>query len=490
MRRAWVGLALLGVAMTAGCDAPTRPEHTTRLTQLVVTAAVQADGNAAMRAEAGYPTDDGGVFRAGAPTLGTISGVTLDGSPRTGGGEHVDVNPRGTHPVVEWQVNGAAERYSDGAIVTIPVWTPPPSDVNGDDKRVPIKGTVQLPAAPTGTVHWHGASPASISTDGNTITFEGEVDTTTPSALQFLVPAEAVAAAPVLPGASRVSSFENRQVSADGADAQLARDIADDKRREDLTADMYWALVVLEIAIPFLITLIVIVRSARLRERAVRDAPDELSEPPSDLAPAVVSLLYAGGHDIGDDAVAATVLDLAQRKTITLDGISGQRYTIKVNGSSNRPGEAALLAELAPHGEVVGPPLPADRNGRWWKAMRRDVSTIARSGGLLRRRYPSGLFLTAVVALAITTIPLYARSPETLVAGFVVASILAALPFVGGFVLTAEGHRQRAQWQAYRRHLTAADLDDVDPAGVIIWERALVYAAALGVATTAIGELS
>jgi hypothetical protein len=234
----------------------------------------------------------------------------------------------------------------------------------------------------------------------------------------------------------------------------------------------------------------VVVRSARLRERAVRDVPNEISDPPSDLAPAVVSLLHAGGRDIGDDAVAATVLDLAQRKTIALEGIGGQRYTIKVTGASNRPGEAALLAELAPHGEVVGPPLPVDRKGRWWTAMRRDVSTIARSGGLLRRRYPSGLFLTAVVALAITTIPLYARSPESLVAGFVVAAILAAIPFVGGFVLTAEGHRQRAQWQAYRRHLTAADLGDVDPAGVIIWERALVYAAALGVATTAIGELS
>jgi uncharacterized membrane protein len=114
----------------------------------------------------------------------------------------------------------------------------------------------------------------------------------------------------------------------------------------------------------------------------------------------------------------------------------------------------------------------------------------ARAEGLLRRRYPSGLFLTAVVALAITTLPLYARSPETIVGGFVVATILSALPFVGGFVLTGDGHRERARWESYRRHLAAADLGDVGAPGIVVWERALVYGAALGVATQAIGDLT
>jgi uncharacterized membrane protein len=100
------------------------------------------------------------------------------------------------------------------------------------------------------------------------------------------------------------------------------------------------------------------------------------------------------------------------------------------------------------------------------------------------------LFLSAVIALALTTLPLYARSPETIVAGFVVATILAALPFVGGFVLTGAGHRERARWEAYRKHLLAADLGDVPAPGLIVWETGLVYAAALDVATTAIGDLS
>ena len=87
-------------------------------------------------------------------------------------------------------------------------------------------------------------------------------------------------------------------------------------------------------------------------------------------------------------------------------------------------------------------------------------------------------------------VPLYARSPEALVGGVVVATILAAIPFIGGFVLTGAGHRERARWEAYRRHLDGADLGDVPAPGVIVWESALVYAAALGVAEAAIKDLS
>jgi hypothetical protein len=362
--------------------------------------------------------------------------------------------------------------------------------VNGDDKRVPIEGALQLPAAPLGNVHWHGASPATVTVEGSTIRFTGEVATTTPSELSFLLPSESLPVAAVLPGASRIASYENRQATVDAADAQIAGDLANDRRREDLEANLYWGAVGLEIAIPFLITLIVLLRVASVRRRATRDVPEELSEAPSALAPAVVALLHADAHDIGADAIAATILDLAQRKAVTIEGISGERYALNVTGSSGRQGEGALLAALGAAGEIVGPPLPVNQEGVWWRALRRDVVAMAREGGLLRRRYPSGLFLTAVVALAITTIPLYARSPEALVGGVVAATILAAIPFIGGFVLTGAGYRERARWEAYRRHLNVADLGDVPAPGVIVWESALVYAAALGVADAAVKDLS
>jgi hypothetical protein len=368
------------------------------------------------------------------------------------------------------------------------VWVVPKA-ANADDQRVPVTGLLKLPTAPAGMVRWHGASPAEVSIDGAFVHLRGEIATSTSSGLTFLLPSDALPGAPLLTGASRVASYEDRQASADTSDARIASDLASDRRREDLEANLYWGAVGLEVAIPFLITLIVLLRTAAVRRRATRDVPDELPDAPSDLAPAVVALLHADAKNIGAGAIAATILDLVQRRALTIEGISGERYKLAVTGSASRPGEAAVLAALGP-APVEGPPLPISRQGEWWRMLRRDVVTIAREAGLLRRRYPSGLFLSAVVALAITTIPLYARSPEALVAGLVVASILAAIPFVGGFVLTGAGHRERARWEAYRRHLAAADLADVPAPGVIVWESALVYAAALGLATTATEDLT
>lgn len=491
MRRGWWGIVLVGVVALSACDTPTRPERTLRIEHITMSGSVRADG-VAMRATIAYPSEDGGPLRLGAPTLGTVTGVRLNGSPRTSSGERVDIDPAGTNVDVEWLVAGAVEHYADGVIVTLPIWTPP-DDVSDDDFRVAIDGELLLPATPAGPVHWHGAEPADLTQDGATLRFAGEIATTDPSELTFLLPAGTFPGAPVLPGASRVSSFENRQAAEDEADARIADELRDDARREDLEANLYWGAVGLEIAIPFLITLIVLLRTATVRRRATRDVPAELSDPPSDLAPAVVSLLHADAKDVGDEAVAATILHLVRRKVVTIEALSGERYVLKVTGDGVLlPGEAGLLDALPrdDSGAITGPPLPVKRRGEWWPALRRDVVAIARAGGLLRRRYPSGLFLSAVVALALTTAPLYARSPEALVAGIVVATILAAIPFVGGFVLTGDGYREQARWEAYRRHLAAGDLGDVPAAGVVVWESALVYAAALGVATAAIEDLS
>lgn len=492
MRRGW-WLTILTLFVLAGCDAPTRPEHTTRIESLDVTAVVQPNGDVAMKMTVTYPGDEGGALRVGAPTLGTVSDVTIDGSPRSASGANVDLDPEGRTHTVEWVLHGAVERYGDGAIVTLPVWTAPQQRVNRHDKRVPVTGSLQLPAAPVGKVRWHDASPADTSVNGTTVSFRGDIATTTSSAFSFLLPPDALPAAPLLAGASRVSSYESRQAPLDDADAHLAGDLRDDQRREDLIANVYWGAVALEIAIPFLLTLLTAVRTATVRRRANEGVADELSDPPSDLPPAVVSLLHAEGQDIGDEAVAGTILDLANDHKLEVEGITSERYTMRVTGGSPRPGERALLAAVgeraAPDGLVTGPPLGLSRDGVWWRALRHDVVAVARSERLLRRRYRSGLFITAVVALALTTLPLYARSPETVVGGLVVAVILSALPFIGGYVLTAEGHRERAKWEAYRRHLEAADLGDVGVPGVVVWERALVYGAALGVAAKAIGDL-
>lgn len=486
----FVGLLVL----LAGCDAPTRPEHDTRIERIGVAATVQANGDVKMNASIIYPSDDGGALRLGAPTLGTISDLMINGSPRTASGESVDLDLEGRSVIADWVVHNAVERYPDATIVTIPVWTPSRGE-DGNDKRIKVGVQLFVPPQPAGKVRWHGARMLEPTTsDDQSIRLQGDVAPDATSEITYLLPSDATPAAPVLPGESRVASYEDRQAPLDATDARIPGDIRDDQRREDFIANAYWAVVALEIAIPFLITLLALVRSARARQHAGDGLPHELTDAPSDLAPAVVSLLQSDGQDIGKEAIAATILDLANDKALKVEGITSERYTMRVTGSGSRQGERALLAAIGqragPDGNVSGPPLGLSRDDGWWRALRRDVVSIARSERLLRRRFRSGLFVTAVVALAITTLPLYARSPETVIGGFVVATILASLPFIGGYVLTAEGHRERAKWEAYGRHLRGGDLEDVGVPGIVVWERALVYAAALGVATKAIGDLT
>ncbi|MEY2434880.1 MAG: hypothetical protein QOC92_4605, partial [Acidimicrobiaceae bacterium] len=278
MRRAGL-LAVVALFVVAGCDAPTRPQHGVRVKQFDVNGSMQADGTVQMQAVVVYPSDDGGPLRLGAPTLGVVADVRLDNSPRSSSAQTVDVDPRGVRTGVDWAVRGASERYEDGVIVTLPIWTPP-DDVSGDDQRVPVRGALQLPAPPVGKVRWHGASPADLVVEGASIRYSGTIDTTRASELSFLLPSEALPAAPALPGASRVASYESREASADASDARIAGEIADTLRREDLEANLYWGAVGLEVAIPFVITLLVLLRAAGVRRRATRDVPDELSDAP------------------------------------------------------------------------------------------------------------------------------------------------------------------------------------------------------------------
>ncbi|MEO7555631.1 MAG: hypothetical protein ABIV94_03380 [Acidimicrobiales bacterium] len=459
-----------------------------------VGASVSGDDGAAMSATVTYPTTEGGPFAVAAPSLGSIGDLRVDGNPRQAGGATAAVDPRAEKAVVSWIVRGVVERYADGAIVTLPVWTAP-TGANGDDARIPLHAVVTLPAAPTGAVHWHGASPATVVVDGTTVTLDGEVGLATSSELTFVLPSDAVAQTPVLAGTTRVAGFVSRQSAADASDAQRAGDLRSDRRREDVIAAGYWGVVALEIAIPFLVVLLAATRTAKVRLRARRGVPEEIDEPPSDLAPALVALLHHEGHDIGTEAIAGTVLDLVRRGALRMESISSEHYLLSVASPGETPAEQELLSALSaaatPDGTIAGPPLSIDAKGPWWPATRREVAAQARRQGLIRRRYPSGLFLTSVVALGLTTIPLYARSPEALVAGLVVAAVLAALPFVGGYVLTADGHRERARWEAFRRRLVGqGDLGDVGAAGHVVWGPYLIYGAALGVAVAAVADLT
>ena len=124
MARSWAAVIAVALVLTA-CDAPTRPEHATLLTDYGVNGTLQVNGSVELQAVVQYPSNEGGPLRLGAPTLGEVSDVQLERSPRTATGETVDLDPQGSRAFVSWTVRGASERYADGVVVTLPLWTPP-----------------------------------------------------------------------------------------------------------------------------------------------------------------------------------------------------------------------------------------------------------------------------------------------------------------------------------------------------------------------------
>ncbi|MEY2457201.1 MAG: hypothetical protein QOK06_2295 [Acidimicrobiaceae bacterium] len=491
-------MLFVGLVLLTGCDAPTRPERQGQITAVTVDATLAASGSLALKDQVTFVGDRGGVVPMRAPVLATVKDLTLDGSPRTDAAQSGTVELRALRRAVDVTatVDGIVERYADIVVVTVPLWGSP-SDGAADDPLVPVTGTLHLPAAPLdGSIHWHGALDATFATAGADVTFRANVTMGKDADLVFALPAGAMPAVPQLSTEVRRPYFDDRQQALDRADARLRRERDDAAQRQDLVAQLYWGAVGAEIGVPILVAFVSFVLTSSRRRKAIAGVPATVTDPPGREGPAVVELVVADGRDIGPAAVAGTILWLAHRKVITLEAVGEGRYrmALAATGSSVSGAEALLLDALRPAtstGPIVGPPLPLAPDGPWRKAFRREVLQEAKAAGLLRRRYRSAVFFTSTVLLAITTAPLWFRTPEAAAAGTTVAGILLMLPFVGGYVLTSKGHRAKAQWQAFGRYIREqGDLGDVDPAGVLIWGAYLAYGAALGLAPTATHALT
>lgn len=489
--------------MLAGCAAaPTRPDRTGHTDAVTVDASVSAAGIVTVRSEVTFESADGGSVGFRAPVLATASNLSVDGNPRadTVTGDTLELRVRARTARLTFDLTGAVERHADVAVVTLPVWAVP-SDAGRGDPLVTVTGTIQLPVPPLeDSMHWHGAVSRRItvgSTDGSTVRFAGRVTDRRDADVVVVLPSSAVPDLPVLGGGPRGDYLAGRQAALDRADRDLAADLEDDRRRDDVLAALYWAAVGLEVALPFAVAGPRVLRNAARRRRAVAAVPPLLFDPPGDQSPAVVALLARDGHDVGTEAVAGTILDLAHRGVADMDGVTSDRFRMTVRADvrgANAAEDAVLdaLREAGGTGGVLeGPPLAVKREGPWWRAFRRDTLRQAKEENLVQRRYPSGVFLTAVVLLTTTTLPLWARTPEAAVGGLVVAAILCMLPFVGGYVLTFAGHRVRAEWEAFgRRARESSDIENAPPRAVAVWGPYLSYGAALGIAPAAVEALA
>jgi hypothetical protein len=248
--------------------------------------------------------------------------------------------------------------------------------------------------------------------------------------------------------------------------------------------------------------------STASRQRHVRAQPETGDLGPE--SPAVAGMLCHGGR-VGDEVAAATLLDLAARHVVDLEEVDPQLSLCRIRqpgGAGLAPYERRILSyldALAAGGVVPAQALAegVTRPAAWWRKLRGEVVADARARGLSRPRWTP--FLVTVLGLPaalpaagllIWLVSVTGASPTLGSRGIVGGTIVAA---VGGVALvrrlntdrlTAAGAAAADHWLGVRAHLAADQAIAGEPsAAVTTYGRSLAYAAALGLARTAIKSL-
>ena len=228
-----------------------------------------------------------------------------------------------------------------------------------------------------------------------------------------------------------------------------------------------------------------------------KDVPQYEREPPSPDDPAVVAALW-GLKRMSSNAVAGTVLSLAERKAVAIDETGPDRFTVTVKDSAaaaNRGEQAvldALSAAAAPGGRIEAPPLWRGKV-TWWRSYRRDALGRAVQRGLLTYVFRRGLVFLASLMTGIGLGLFFVLTRPGLFMPLVLLSIVAGfvLALGGGLELTPEGARLKAHWAAYGRQIADfTKVDEAAPATIALWGPYLTYGAVLGAAKKSASVLS
>lgn len=243
--------------------------------------------------------------------------------------------------------------------------------------------------------------------------------------------------------------------------------------------------------------------------RRVRPGPES-----TDLGteePALANLL---GHRFKPtrDAVPATLVDLAARGIVEIEDRGIGRYYCRLTGKTGSltPYEEMLvdhLRSVSAGGVVPAEALttgPHDRSKAWWNEFRKKVVAHAQSqklcADLWSRRAQLLLAAIGVVLLVLYGFATGFRDPDdvadTPLLNAVTFGGLAAVLVLGAVAKsklqtsTEEGLRAASRWLGVKRALEESpSFELLPPSGVVVWERHLAYAAALGVAPRSIRAL-
>jgi hypothetical protein len=261
--------------------------------------------------------------------------------------------------------------------------------------------------------------------------------------------------------------------------------------------------------------LLVAVLAIATRARTPDPGPEAL-DLPGEEPPAVVAML-TDGWEVGHEAVPATLIDLAARKIVAIEGVGPDRFVVRLRPSASTAGltfyEQQVLGHVrglaSPDGTVPCEALTTGPEGdsvAWWDRFQAAVVDDARDRGLSRSRWSRWMLLllgaaavvpAALVALAIVFVPPEeGTEEENPVGGFLGITAMAWFPLMTlPRKLRAErdtpaGREAAARWLGLRNHLEGSGgFTDAPPAAVAIWDRYLSYGAALGVAAGAVRAL-
>lgn len=227
--------------------------------------------------------------------------------------------------------------------------------------------------------------------------------------------------------------------------------------------------------------------------------------------PAIVDLV-TGGFRVEDDAVPATVVDLAARRAIDIEEVAGGNVVIRIR--RKRPGDLTAYEERvmrhierkAVDGIAPAAALTLGQAGvsrRWWKGFVREVNRHGRELGLCRRRWTFAhlaiIWLPIVVAGALVVVTASTADrietaggwgePEPLALALATLGILGVgymarrVTFSDAQAATPQGLDVASRWLGAREFLSGTgSFDEAPAASVAIWERQLGYATALGLA--------
>jgi uncharacterized membrane protein YgcG len=258
---------------------------------------------------------------------------------------------------------------------------------------------------------------------------------------------------------------------------------------------------VLFVLVPLLMLLLVGISRLRDREPNVPRILREPPEPPEVMHPVDLAAIWGSmaGRRPAADAYRAEILYLAQTGVIELAPVGlvsdPEDLTIKRKKDPTAEGDLDFVdflfsgdgSEPVSLKELQATGKRKNKLRHWWSDMGHRTETVSAAIRNGQHRWES--FSVGVIAVATIAWAIYAG------AGIVGPFAYWLIPLaIVGWVASAIAIRSRlkpelrermARWRAFRRFLEKfSSLPDAPAMAVIIWERYLVYATALGVAKT------